>query len=479
MTLSRALTLNAFTGDDTGETVSGRLDERADRWGGLGSPLRHVAPLAPDAAVDPSDWTHPDIGWGVVLADRDDLSPEEKARGDDAPNAIRDLIAARGGAPVLRYRPDLGVQKLARYFPDGGRQDPEVGLTPFGTGKGRLPLYLLIVGSPEVLPWRLQYSLNRRHHVGRLDLPDEGLTVYVRHLIDGWAAATTDPTSPVVWSVGFDSMLTKMEATIAAQVRNALSDDGEIGDRVLVLTKETATHPALADALHDAHPSLVVTTSHGKTGPLEDPDALAGSLGLPVDADRETMDPDDLLAKWSPGGAIWYAHACCSAGCDGGTVFDGLLAEESLAARVVHAVGEIGPRISPLPTRLLAADPPLRAFIGHVEPTFDWTLIADDTGQFLTAPLVAAIYPNIYRRWPVGRAFESHYRGVGLLYAKLQDARDGIDKLIAGARARATYYRLTASDRESLVILGDPTVVMPPLPSQSDAGNGTSYSPDH
>lgn len=467
MTLPPTLTLNAFTGDDSGEAVSGSLSEQADRWGGRGSPLRLVAPLAPGAPVDPSDWTHPDIGWGVVLADRDDVSPEEKARGDDAPKPIRDLIAARGGAPVLRYRPDLGVQKLARYFTDGGRQDPEVGLTPFGTGKGRLPLYLLIVGSPEVLPWRLQYSLNRRHHVGRLDLPDDGLAVYVRHLIAGWQTATTDASSPVVWSVGFDSMGAKMEATIAALVRKALSEDGEIGDRLRVIPTEKATNRALADALREARPALIVTTSHGKTGPLEDPDAMAGSLGLPVDADRQTLDPGALLETWSPGGAIWYAHACCSAGCDRGTVFEGLLEEESLAARVVHAVGEIGPRMAPLPTRLLGADPPLKAFIGHVEPTFDWTLIADDTGQFLTAPLVTAVYPNLYRRWPLGRAFESHYRGVGLLYAKLEDARNGIDKLIAGARARATYYRLTASDRESLVILGDPTVVMPPLPSQA------------
>jgi hypothetical protein len=33
-----------------------------------------------------------------------------------------------------------------------------------------------------------------------------------------------------------------------------------------------------------------------------------------------------------------------------------------------------GARISPLPRALLGAEKPLRAFVGHVEPTFDWTL---------------------------------------------------------------------------------------------------------
>ena len=35
-----------------------------------------------------------------------------------------------------------------------------------------------------------------------------------------------------------------------------------------------------------------------------------------------------------------------------------------------------------------------------------------------------------------------------------------------GARAEATYYKLTATDRESLVVLGDPTAMLGRLPSQ-------------
>jgi hypothetical protein len=80
--------------------------------------------------------------------------------------------------------------------------------------------------------------------------------------------------------------------------------------------------------------------------------------------------------------------------------------------------------------------------------------------------LTEAWYPTLYRRKPLGLALDEHYRGVGELYSKLKNALDDVALMKDGARDRATYYRLTATDRQSLVILGDPTVMVPPLPSQ-------------
>ncbi|MET8863489.1 hypothetical protein ABZW11_11080 [Nonomuraea sp. NPDC004580] len=453
--------MNAFTGADG--PVIGELAEKGVRWGAKGTMLPKQAPLAPPAAVSPTEWAHPDVGWGVVLPDRDDLSVLDKVRGTDAPQPIRELIEARGSAPILRYRADLGERKLARYFDDGRRQDPEIGLTPFGTGPGRLPLYLLICASPTEVPWRLQYSLNRRHHVGRLDLPEEGLANYVRALLSGWAGSRTNATSAVVWSVTGDSMTQKMDITIAQPLQATMTRDPEL--TITQLRGETATSEALISALVETAPGVVVTCSHGRTGPLEDIQAMRATLGLPVDASQTTLGLDQLRS-WHPGGAVWYAQACCSAGSDDGTSFDGLLQPDSLADRVLRTVGTLGAKVAPLPTALLGAPEPLRAFIGHVEPTFDWTLLAQDTGQFLTTPLVEAIYPRLYRRSPVGFAFAEHYRGVGELYSKVAQARAGIDAMAGGAREEATYYRLTATDRESLVILGDPAVALAPLPSQ-------------
>jgi hypothetical protein len=468
VTLPSKLTLNAFAGGNA--DVSGTLADRADRWGSQGASLERQQPLAPAAPADLADWSCPDVGWGVVLADRDDLSAPEKARALDAPEPIRRLLDARAGAPVFRYRRDLGTAKLARYFLDGTRQDPEIGLSKFGTAKGRLPLYLLIVGTPAEIPWRLQYSLNRRHHVGRLDLPEAGLANYVSALLSGWAGMDSDPTKPLLWSVGNDPMTRTMEVTIVSQVNDALARDNELASAWICSAQATA--PSLVDALAKTRPALVLTSSHGMTGPLEDASAMAATLGLPVDVNRQVLDLDALLEAWEPSGAVWYAQACCSAGSDDGTSYEGLLGDGSRALEVLRAVGDLGASTAPLPARLLGAPRPLRAFVGHVEPTFDWTLSDVYTGQQLTGSLVEAVYPNLFRRsnlfrrWPVGMAFDEYHRGVGVLYGKLRDARDDIDKLVAGARDAATYYRLTATDRESLVILGDPTAAVAPLPSQ-------------
>lgn len=459
--LPESVTLNAFTGDDL--EVSSRLPDKANRWGGKGDVLRRLAPLAPEDEAKATDWRHPDVGWGVVLPDSDDVPAADKAAGKDAPGPIRRLLEARGGAPVFRYRPDLEERKLARYLPDGGRQDPEIGLTPYGTGKGRIPMYLLVVGGPEEVPWRLQYALNRRYRVGRLHLTGEALERYVDALMDDWAGMTARAERAVVWSVDFDSMTHKMAVTVADLVAGAMGADDELG--VTRIAGDEATNDALVAALVGQRPAVVVTTSHGMTGPLDDPDLMRATLGLPVDQHRATLRLEQLDA-WQPCGAVWYAQACCSAGSDGETSYRGLLEEGSLAHRVVSGVAALGPTVAPLPTSLLGATEPLRAFVGHVEPTFDWTLLMTETGQFLTDPLVRAIYPNLYLRKPVTLSLESHYDGVGELYAKLAQARQGINDLEAGARDEATYYKLTACDRQSLVVLGDPTVLVPPLPSQ-------------
>lgn len=464
LALPPTLTINAFTGEDI--EVASPVVGDANRWGSIGTMLGKQAPLAPAGAVNLADWTDERVGWGVVLPENEALSDAEKARGVDAPPPIADLIRQRGSAPVLRYRSDLGVAKLARYFTNRSRQDPLIGLSQFGIAPGRIPLYLLIVGSPEEIPWSLQYSLNRRHHVGRLDLDANGLANYVAALQSDWQGMHTDPSKPVVWSVDYDSITRKMDRTIAQLITAAMGSDNELADSMIRIPGSDASHTKLIEALRVNQPAVIVTSSHGKTGPLDNAALMRATLGLPVDRQRSTLDIDLLLAEWKPNGAIWYAQACCSAGSDGGTSYAELLKEGSMAAQVVEAVGQLGPGTAPLPKRLLGLSRPLRAFVGHVEPTFDWTLIESETGQFLTMPLVDAVYPNVYRRCNVGMSLDSHYRGVGELYSHLAAARKAVDRFDDGARDAATYYRLTACDRQSLVILGDPTVVMPPLPSQ-------------
>jgi hypothetical protein len=457
------LQINAWNGSVTLEDA---LPTRTP-WAQVEKTSTRLNWLAPAVPADQRDWMHPDVGWGVILPDNDKISAAEKARGDDAPAPIRDLLTARKNAPVLRYRSDLQQGYLRRYYPDMPAQDLSAQAPNAGIGKGRIPQYLLIVGSPVEIPWAVQYALNMSTFVGRLDLPEAGLRRYVDALISDWAEQTTQPRSPVVWSVdsGQADITWLMAQAVAGKLWDAFNADSDLTGRVRFNGPE-ATGAALSAALMERKPSLVITTSHGMTGPLDNADALKSQLGYLVDAANTPLGPAQL-ANWQPSGAIWYAHACCSAGTDSESRYKDLLPADGAIGRMLNGVAQAaGATVAPLPKALLGAPRPLRAFVGHVEPTFDWTLRDPNNKQVVTHVLRAALYNSLYqqdRRTPIGYALKDVFKEAGAFYGAWQDAVKQINANVAGMRDWALYRKLVAMDRQTTVILGDPTVAMPLL----------------
>jgi hypothetical protein len=460
------LMINAWTDADGAPT--GRFAPGWRRWSTRRQlPSERRAFLESEEPVDLRAWQDPRVGWGVVLAEDPNFTPAQRAVGADAPEPLRDLIADRKG-PVFRYRSDLGTDKLERYYPDGTHQTIAISGSMRGVGRGQVPAYLLIYGSPKDIPWDLQYVLNMACCVGRLDLEKPELGHYVDALLSGWKDAPCRRDQPVVWATdyGGDDITTAMHQLIAGPVAAALKADNEVKNgRLVYLEGVRATWDALSQSLAEQTPALIVTTSHGKTDPASDKVEMARGLGLPVDANRATLAPDKLLARWSPYGAIWYAHACCSAGCDAKTAYKGLVKTDSSIAATLDAVAGLGAQVAPLPKLLLGVARPLRAFVGHVEPTFNWTIQQPDTKQPLTDGLREALHERLYRAQPepVALAFARWYGAVGGLYAQWYQARDRVDQGQASARGDAMRLLLTALDRQSLVILGDPTAGPPAL----------------
>jgi len=192
--------------------------------------------------------------------------------------------------------------------------------------------------------------------------------------------------------------------------------------------------------------------------------ALQAELGMPVDQNHHVVHPSDLLSDWQPDGAIWFAQACCSAGADCPTAYAGLFEAGSELDDVLTGIAGLGAVTGPLPRALLGAAKPLRAFVGHVEPTFDWTLSFPPNRQVLTSSLVRALYDRLCSSQPVGLAMGAHYQAIGGLLQSYTQARRTWEGLV-GAAAKPSldmlvYSRLTAHDRASTVILGDPTVAI-------------------
>lgn len=463
--------LNAWTGD---HAVAGALGTRWKRWalGETGRGVRRL--LRPQDEPDWKNWRDPRVGWGVVLPERGGFSAGDLAAGADAPAPIRKLIAERGQQvpwqiPVFRYRGSAPATERFGFLRNlAAGKDLDTAGSGFGTAPNELPKYLLLAGSPAEIPWQLQYLLSTQRGVGRLDLADEaGLGRYVDALLGDWAGAAADPKRAVVWAVEHDAadITALMRQVVAKKIRDRLAADNDIGQAgARFLDGRTdaaqATRGALATALAADRPALVVTTSHGRTGPLADPAAMARNLGLPVDQDFKDLDADALLASWQPDGAIWYAHACCSAGASGLSNFADLFESGSSAEVLLASIAGLGDVTAPLPRRLLGADRPLRAFVGHVEPTFDWTLKNPENSQSLTDALQESIYPGLYLGKPVGLAFDSWQRQAAGFNSLAQRLRDLLN---AGKEIgeESLFPRLAWRDVESTVILGDPTAALP------------------
>ncbi|MFD7307151.1 hypothetical protein [Promicromonospora sp. NPDC059942] len=445
--------------------VAGRFAQDVRPW--LTQEFTVAERTARPAPADPWDWRHPDVGWGLVAREPDGATRDDLVAMTDLPADIRRLVAARSGR-VFRYRP-AGGYALWTLTDYAGDAQPFVPAAPAGADAGELPAFLLIYGSPEQVPWRVQYILNPVRHVGRLDLTGPALTRYVDALLGEWRDSAAQWSRPVVWAVDhrMGEITTLMRDVVAEPLSGDLNADAELTPTFVDGRSVPATVAALTAALTTARPAVVVTTSHGQTGPLADPARLRADLGKLVDHDHAPLDPETLLRSWQPDGAIWFAQACCSAGADSPSAYAGLF--DGDLARTFDGVAALGALTSPLPRALLGAKKPLRAFIGHVEPTFNWTLSFPPNAQPLTAQLREALYARLFLGKPVGYAMEPYYRPIGALLQGYQLAEKEFQTAF-GAKAKPSldllvYSRVTAHDRASTVILGDPTVAIPLPPA--------------
>jgi hypothetical protein len=458
--ITDTITMDAFTGD---APVVGHFASDYEAWA-LAKPIYGKPKMRPDEP-NLADWRDEKIGWGLILPEKDGLTPEQLAGAGDAPEPIRELVVARNGK-VLRYRAgaQFGDWALRDYAGGGDRLNAD---SPVGTGPQDVPKYLLIYATPAEVPWHIQYALNPVRFVGRLDLTEIALANYVAALLNNWKDAASSYVSPVVWAVdhGGGDITTLMRDTVAAPIFEALAADNEMPSATFIDGRDgQATVAALRGALAANKPALVVTSSHGMTGPLDDVDAMRANLGLPVDQQHQMVSPAALLGDWQPDGAIWFAQACCSAGSDSPTAYASLFEPGSLLEQTLTGIAKVGAKTAPLARALLGAAKPLRAFIGHVEPTFNWTLSFPLNRQVLTDDLKSSIYRELGLGKPVGLAMSGYYPAIASKLQQYVKAKEDYDSLVGPAAKTPldmlVYSRVTAHDRASTVILGDPTAAI-------------------
>jgi hypothetical protein len=414
-----------------------------------------------------------ELGWAVVFA-------EDDADRDAIAESLAPLLDHRREQTKARFTlVELEVKAgetaqnfLARY---GGTSRP-------GPSAEAMPYYLLIVGSPERIPYEFQYGLDTHYAVGRLyfEGKDRAETLlmyarYARSVVEAeggtWALrreavvfnpVPDDPASLKAHRVLVTPLLEELRRPPVAE-----------GWETTPVVKELATRERLLRLLGGSHrPSLLVAIAHGMTFPPDNPDRQYDEQGAIVCADWQGFGPV------TPSMYVAARDIDDSATLLGMVVF---MAVPYGAGTPEFTVPMNGDRrrnaardfVSRLSQRLLShPNGAALAVVGNVD-TF-WSSIFDQFDQSSSDQRWRsegpATWVNALSRLMRGHTAGSAMEPFNARY--IQVGSELVDRILGGASVqdRATSaLMLEAMSVRNYIVLGDPAVRLPldgPIPEQ-------------
>jgi peptidase C25-like protein len=406
----------------------------------------------PREGIDAKDLAQ--TGWGVIFAQNAEPAVQQALR------------------PLLEHRRRQAGAKAAHYYQEYSGEDgyhTEESKASFLARQGagaagpadpeNVPYYLLIVGSPEAIPYSFQYQLDVTYAVGRLhfDTPEE----YGRYA-QGVVAAelSSSRTPPRAVFFGPQSAEDMASAASANELVAPLCEElrtKEPSWDVRAVLKEKATKARLSRLLGGAEtPALLFTAGHGvgfasgherqldEQGALLCADWLGhGHRACPTDY----FAAGDLAEEARLGGLISFHFACYSAGMP---MWD----EYRMHERVPLAPH---PFVSRLSQRLLAhpAGGAL-AVIGHVEKAWEYSFLWEKAGR--QTQVFADALKRLMDGHPVGSAMEPF----GLRYAELStllgEPDPGVQPGTAEDEAKLAALWIARNDARNYAVMGDPAV---------------------
>ncbi len=415
--------------------------------------LHTTAHLGVVEGVDPNRLD--EAGWGVIFAH--DADPAIAA-------ALGELIEhrrAQAGAAFHLLAGDDGVhpgerktQWLARHGVGPGPADP-----------AKLPYYLLIVGSPEQIPFEFQYQLDVQYAVGRLtfDTPQEYAN-YARSVVRAETGQVRRPAAVTFFSpANPDDKATHLSAEQLVAPLHAQLAAAQPDWQMELIQGDQATKAKLAARLRgDQTPALLFLAGHGLNFPSGHP-RQRGHQGALVCQDwpgplawQQPIPPefyfgaDDIDGDTTAAGALVFCFACYGAGTPQLDNF------AKLAFRQPTPIAP-QPFVAGLPVKLLGLPQGgALALIGHVERTwgysFRWPGAGTQTAVF------ASTLTRLLKGFPVGSAvefFNERYAELATtLTADLEDIDFGrqVDPV-----ALAELWTAN-NDARGYAVIGDPAV---------------------
>jgi hypothetical protein len=412
---------------------------------------------APVDGVDPKNLAQ--TGWGVIFAH--DADPAVK----EALKPLLDLRRSQA-SPIResRYRELIGGSDndSKPEFLDrngaggGGAVDPD-----------QIPYYLLIVGSPQSIPFPFQYQLDVQYAVGRLCFDNlDAYARYAQSVVESESGRVRRAKRAAFFGVSNQSdTATALSASELVAPLAKLMQADQPSWKIDTVAPADATKARLASLMGGSDaPALLFTASHGmffrNGSPLQAEHMGALLCGdWPGPSVQGPIPPDwyfsggDLSPDAALLGMIAFHFACVGAATP---QYDDFTAEGESQPKVLAP----RPFVAKLPQHLLAHPKGgALASIGHVDRAWGYSFKSSSgDGQL-------RVFKNTLKRlmegYPVGYALEYFNNR----YAELtSDLSTTIRKTKYGKQvdpADLSDQWIFNNDARNYVVLGDPAVRLP------------------
>lgn len=421
--------------------------------------------------VDPNDLAQ--AGWAVVFPHAADGSETARRHAQ-----IREAMA-----PLLSHRRTAAGSLYREYTGGDGYRASETKqqyLSRLGAGPGlvrpqKVPYYLLLVATPEEIPFRIQYQLDVHYAVGRIafDTLDE-YARYAQSVVDAETGRAARPRRAAFFGVANPNdastrtsadhlVLPLVEHVERRRAQHGFAVDSHLGD--------AATRDHLVELLRDP-PALLFTASHGMGFPSGDAGQRErqGALlcqdwpgpGHPV-AREHYLAGEDLPAGADLRGMIGVLFACYG----GGTPTHDEFARRAPGAAQAR---ELAPAslLARLPQRMLGhPGGGALAVVGHVDRAWGSTFLwIDAQGKSQTQrhlDCFESMLDSVIAGKRLGYAMESF----NLRYAELAaDLSERIEQIQRDPdepyeHSELAHMWIYNNDARNYAVIGDPAVRLP------------------
>jgi hypothetical protein len=371
--------------------------------------------------------------------------------------------------PLLALRREQAGDLYKQLVVDPGEDKDRFlrrhGMGPSPADPRKVPYYLLIVGSPEQIPFSFQYQLDVSYAVGRLDFdtPEE-YGAYAAAVVAAEAAELA-PADRRIHLFGVRNPGDTPTALSAARLVAPLAEELRelaAGWAVTADLGPPATKQRLHDLLaQDSAPPVLFTASHGVSASDAEQRETQGAL-LCQDWPGPLQRPGRLREDHYLAGCdialdrpvrtrVVFSFACYGAGtpqisdfADGAATSRPVLAERSFVAR--------------LPQRLLGNPAGgILAFVGHVDRAWSCSFLWQGTDPQITAftSAILALLDGVR----LGHAMEdmsSRYAELSTELTSRIDAHRKTGRVIDDQELVGLWT--ANNDARSYVVLGDPAV---------------------